>query len=364
MHIGEPKHPTPDFIAQAVADGISGLATYPATAGELRLRNAIGEWIKRRHGLAGIDAAHEILPVNGSREALFAVAQVVIDRQKDAPIVICPNPFYQIYEGAAILAGARPHFVNMSESNSFAANYHSVPLDVWRRTQLLYACSPANPTGRVMNLEEWGRLFDLAEEHNFVIASDECYSELYFDENGPPIGALAAASLCGRGGFERLIVFSSLSKRSNVPGMRSGFVAGDRRLLKEFLLYRTYHGSAMSPTFQHASTLAWMDEAHVEINRHLYAEKLRVVAPILSEALPVNLPEAGFYLWIKTPTDDTVFARDLYHRYNLTVLPGSFLGRFASGENPGKGFVRIALVAPLDECTEAAKRISQYAKTL
>jgi len=364
MHIGEPKHPTPLFIENAVSEGLSGLASYPATAGTAALRVAIRDWIVKRHAIPEIDPEREVLPVNGSREALFSIAQVIVDRRRPSPIVISPNPFYQIYEGAAFLSGARPYFVNMSASNDFAADYDAVPSQVWESTQLLYVCSPANPTGRVTNLDEWKKLLDLSERYGFVIASDECYSELYFDEASPPIGALAAAALSGRTAFDRLIVFSSLSKRSNVPGMRSGFVAGDRNLLKNFLLYRKYHGSAMSPTFQHASTLAWQDENHVVENRRMYAEKFRTVIPIIEQSLPVRWPQASFYLWLKTPIDDTTFARDLYHHYNLTVLPGSYLGRLSGGENPGAGYVRIALVATLEDCREAAERIAMYAKTL
>jgi len=364
MHIGEPKHPAPAFIANAVSDGAPRLASYPATTGTAALRGAIREWILRRHAIPEIDPEKEVLPVNGSREALFSIAQVVIDRQRASPIVVSPNPFYQIYEGAAFLSGARPYFVNMSASNGFAADYDAVPSQVWESTQLLYVCSPANPTGRVMSLDEWKRLFDFSEKYNFVIASDECYSELYFDDASPPIGALAAAAASGRSAFDRLIMFSSLSKRSNVPGMRSGFVAGDRNLLKNFLLYRTYHGSAMSPTFQHASALAWRDEEHVAENRRMYTRKFQAVIPVIGKSMEVNWPQAGFYLWLKTPIDDTVFARELYHRYNLTVLPGSYLGRTSGGENPGAGYIRIALVATIEECREAADRIATYAKTL
>lgn len=364
MHIGEPKHPVPAFIANAVSEGAAGLASYPATIGTAPLREAIRDWILRRHAVRDIDPEKEVLPVNGSREALFSIAQAVIDRQQASPIVVSPNPFYQIYEGAALLSGARPFYVNMSASNGFAADYDAVPRPIWETTQLLYVCSPANPTGRVTSIDEWKNLFELSEKYNFVIASDECYSELYFDDAIPPLGALAAAAASGRSTFDRLIVFSSLSKRSNVPGMRSGFVAGDRNLLKNFLLYRTYHGSAMSPTFQHASTLAWRDEEHVAENRRLYARKFKAVIPVIGQALEVDWPEAGFYLWLKTPIDDTIFARDLYHHYNLTVLPGSYLGRHSGGENPGAGYVRIALVTSIEECREAANRIATYAKTL
>ena len=365
MHIGEPKHPTPELLLKAVRDSTAGLASYPATSGSENLRSAIRDWLVLRHDLANIDPTNEILPVNGSREALFAIAQVVIRRSaKPPPIVVCPNPFYQIYEGAAILAGAVPYFVNMTAANNFAGDYEAVPETIWQATQLLYVCSPANPTGRITTSKQWETLFRLSDKYDFVIASDECYSELYFDGNDPPLGALAAARSFGRHNFERLIVFSSLSKRSNVPGMRSGFVAGDKRILKDFLLYRTYHGSAMSPTFQTASAVAWRDESHVSLNRHQYSEKFARVVPLLREALPVSIPDASFYLWIKTPIEDTEFARELYRRYNLTVLPGSFLGRTHGGENPGAGYIRMALVATLDECEEAARRFAEFAKSL
>jgi len=363
MHIGEPKHPTPELLLKAVRDSTTGLARYPATSGSEDLRSAIRDWLVRRHGLADIDPTTEILPVNGSREALFAIAQVVVRRSVNPPpIVVCPNPFYQIYEGAAILAGAVPHFVNMTAANDFAGDYEAIPEKIWQATQLLYVCSPANPTGRVTTSKQWEALFRLSDQYNFVIASDECYSELYFDGNDPPIGALEVASNIGRLNFERLIVFSSLSKRSNVPGMRSGFVAGDKRILKDFLLYRTYHGSAMSPTFQVASAVAWRDESHVRLNRQQYSEKFACVVPLLQGALPISMPDASFYLWIKTPIEDTEFARELYRRYNLTVLPGSFLGREHDGENPGAGYVRMALVATLEECVEAARRFAEFAK--
>lgn len=365
LHIGEPKHPTPQILRSAVTEGINGLAYYPATAGSDDLRSAIRDWLVNRHGLEDIDPTSEILPVNGSREALFAIAQVVVHRSESTrPIVICPNPFYQIYEGAAILAGAVPHFVNMTAANGFAGDYKAISEKTWQSTQLLYVCSPANPTGRVTTVAEWEELFDLADRYDFVIASDECYSELYFPGDEPPIGALAVAKKLGRAGYERLIMFSSLSKRSNAPGMRSGFVAGDRKIIKDFLLYRTYHGSAMSPLFQSASAVAWRDELHVSQNREQYSEKFQSVVPLLKDALPVSMPEASFYLWIKTPISDTEFARELYRRYNLTVLPGSFLGRLQGDENPGAGFIRIALVAPLSECIEAAGRLTEYAKSL
>lgn len=355
LSIGEPKHPTPDLVRTALAGALDGLAAYPATAGTPALREAIAAWLMRRYALPALDAATQVLPVNGSREALFAFAQTVIDPAGGAARVACPNPFYQIYEGAALLAGAQPVFLN--DGGAFDA------LD-WRGVQLAYVCSPGNPTGRVLRLEDWRRLFALSDRHGFVIAADECYSELYYDESSPPLGALQAAQQLGRRGFERLVAFSSLSKRSNAPGMRSGFVAGDAEVLQRFLLYRTYHGSAMSLPVQQASIAAWGDEAHVRANRRLYAEKYRAVLPLIAAPLVTAMPEGGFYLWVRTPGDDAAFARELLRQYNVLVLPGSFLARDAHGTNPGRNHVRLALVAPLAECVEAAQRISRLARNL
>ncbi len=360
MQIGEPKHPAPSFVEAAIQRGLSGLSTYPLTAGTSTLRVAIRDWISRRYGVPDMDPDLEILPVNGSREALFAIAQVVIDRSRSNPTVVCPNPFYQIYEGAAILAGGQPYFVNCLESNGFAPPFEGVPDTVWASTQLVYVCSPGNPSGHVLTLGEWRTLFELSAKFGFVIASDECYSELYFDESKPPLGALAAARACGTNGYERLIVFSSLSKRSNLPGMRSGFVAGDRSLIRKFLLYRTYHGSAMSPMFQFVSTAAWSDEDHVIENRRAYSRKFYAVLPILKNRYPARMPAAGFYLWIRLDEDDQTFAKEIYRRYNLSVLPGSFLSRTADNINPGQGFVRLALVASLAECVSAAQRLDHF----
>ncbi len=357
LGIGEPKHATPEFIRSALAGNLDGLANYPATAGLPALREAIAAWLVLRYGLKDIDPLTEVLPVNGSREALFAIAQTVVDGGRGG-VVVCPNPFYQIYEGAALLSGAEPYFVNADPALDYRINYAAVPDSVWRRTQLVYACSPGNPTGNVMPLEEWRTLFELSEKFGFVIASDECYSELYYDEANPPLGALQAAQTLGRG-FERLIMFSSLSKRSNVPGMRSGFVAGDAALMKQFLLYRTYQGGAMSPPVQAASTAAWRDEDHVRANRRLYAEKFSALLPLLAP-LGAQMPGGGFYLWLKTPIADDRFARDLYRDYNVTVLPGSYLARETSAGNPGKDRIRIALVAPLAECREAVERLSKF----
>ena len=298
--------------------------------------------------------------MNGSREALFAIAQAVVDASLTGALVMCPNPFYQIYEGAALLAGATPWFVNSTAASGFSADYSAVHDATWRHVQLLYVCSPANPTGRVMRMDEWEMLFRLSDRYGFVIAADECYSELYFDEMKPPLGALQAAESLGRNGFRRLLVFSSLSKRSNVPGMRSGFVAGDASILKAFLLYRTYHGGAMNPAVQAASSAAWRDEGHVRENRRLYADKFTAALPLLSPHLAVSMPDGGFYFWARTPVPDTEFTRELFRSYNVSVLPGSFLARDAHDENPGRDYVRIALVAPREECLEAMRRIAEF----
>lgn len=361
LSIGEPKHPTPEFIKQTLAQNLGGLAVYPATAGRESLREAIAAWLMQRYALTNIDPATQVLPVNGSREALFAIAQTLINRHHGAT-VICPNPFYQIYEGAALLAGAQPYYVNALPERDFVIDYGDVPNEVWKKTQLLYCCSPGNPTGNVMSLDEWRKLFELADRHQFTIVSDECYSELYFDESKPPLGGLQAAQQLGRDDFAHLLVFSSLSKRSNVPGMRSGFVAGNAELLKAFLLYRTYHGSAMNPSIQAASEAAWRDEAHVTENRRLYRKKLATAFEMMKAPLRTQMPEGGFYFWIRTPINDTEFARDFYAAYNVAVLPGSFLAREAHGLNPGAHFVRVALVAPFDECIEGIRRLNQFAQ--
>jgi N-succinyldiaminopimelate aminotransferase len=362
LSIGEPKHATPTFIYEAMTDNLSGLASYPTTAGTDALRSTIANWLAHRYDIPTPDFKTQVLPVNGSREALFAFAQTVIDRNRADAAVVCPNPFYQIYEGAAFLAGATPYFLNTLPEDNYALNFSQLPDEVWQRTQLIYVCSPGNPTGRVMPLAEWKVLFELSDRYNFVIASDECYSEIYFDE--APLGALQAAQQLGRCDYKNLVVFSSLSKRSNVPGMRSGFVAGDARVIEKFALYRTYHGSAMNPVIQSASIAAWNDEAHVAENRRMYAEKFTRVMEILSPVLPVHLPDAAFYLWIRTPIQDTAFAQALYRDYNVTVLPGSFLARHAQGINPGEHFVRLALVAETAETVEAAQRIAEFTRGL
>ena len=365
MSIGEPRHPTPSFVLDALSEGATtGLAHYPTTQGPIELRDGIARWLRARHGLPSLDAVTEVLPVLGSREALFSFAQTVIDGEQSSATVVVPNPFYQIYEGAALLAGAQTYCVNADPDRGFAHRWQDVPNDIWTRTQLLYVCSPDNPTGRVLDLDGWRHLFDLSDRHRFVIASDECYSEIYFDEAQPPLGALGAAHALGRGDFRRLAVFGSLSKRSNAPGLRSGYVAGDAALIKAFLLYRTYHGSAMSPAVVAASIAAWNDEAHVRANRALYAAKFSALQPHLAKALPCRMPEAAFYLWAQTPIDDTLFAQQLLAEENVTVLPGSFLGRDAHGTNPGLERIRIALVASESECAEGIERIVALARRL
>lgn len=364
LSIGEPQHPTPAFIKEALAANLGGLANYPSTQGNPPLRRAIAAWIERRFGV-DLNPDTQILPVNGSREALFSFAQTVVDPSRGyVPLVVSPNPFYQIYEGAAYLAGAEPRFLNTLPENGFTFDLDALSDAEWQRVQLLYICSPGNPTGKVLSLDDWKRLFDYADRYDFVIAADECYSEIYFDEGAPPLGALTAAQKLGRTNFERLVVFSSLSKRSNVPGMRSGFVAGDAQVMKNYLLYRTYHGSAMGPAVQAASVVAWEDEAHVAENRSLYRAKFDAVTPLVADVLDTALPDAGFYLWARTPIADTDFARRLYAEYNVVVLPGSYLAREANGVNPGANFVRIALVAPEEQCLEAAERLRQFARSL
>jgi N-succinyldiaminopimelate aminotransferase len=362
LGIGEPRHATPQLVLDALGKATAQLSAYPATAGLPALRESCVNWVHRRYGLK-LDAATQVLPVNGSREALFAFAQTVIDPTREA-VVVCPNPFYQIYEGAALLAGVQTHYAPSDPALNFNVNWDSVPADVWVKTQLLFVCSPGNPTGAVMPLSDWEKLFALSDKYGFVIASDECYSEIYFREEAP-LGGLEAAHKLGRADFKNLVAFTSLSKRSNVPGMRSGFVAGDASILKQFLLYRTYHGSAMSGMVQAASIAAWDDEAHVVANREQYRQKFAAVTPLLAEVMDVRLPDAGFYLWAAVPkhdgvADDVAFARDLLAQYNVTVLPGSYLAREAQGFNPGAGRIRMALVAETAECLEAAQRIVAF----
>lgn len=364
LSIGEPRHATPAFIKQALADNLDGLAIYPTTAGTDALRSTIADWLTQRFGLTGLDIHRHVLPVNGSREALFAFGQAILDGGQPDARVLCPNPFYQIYEGAALLAGAQPQFLNTLPDDRFASNFDSIAEADWQRIQLVFVCSPGNPTGRVLTLDEWARLFELSDRYGFVIAADECYSEIYFDDKAPPVGALQAAHQLGRSDFRNVVMFSSLSKRSNVPGLRSGFVAGDPDVLAAFLRYRTYHGCAMGTAMQAASVAAWQDETHVAENRRLYREKFDQIMPMLSPWLEFERPDAGFYLWARTPISDTEFARRLQAEYNVTVLPGSFLARESNGINPGAGFVRIALVAELAECIEAAQRIVSLCQKL
>jgi N-succinyldiaminopimelate aminotransferase len=362
LYIGEPQHPAPQLVKDALNAGMSGLARYPLTRGLPELRQAIAQWLVRRHALAGIDAETEVLPVAGSREALFALAQAVLDPAEADALVVCPNPFYQIYEGAALLGGAKPYYLNLTAANGFTMDWDSIPESAWKRTRMVFTCSPNNPTGRVMQLAEWQRLFELSDRHGFLVVSDECYSEIYFDESNPPLGALAAAHQLGRAGYPRLIVMGSLSKRSNVPGLRSGFAAGDKNVIDRFALYRTYHGTALSNTVQLGSVAAWKDEAHVVENRRLYREKFATFFERVNPVLPLTRPEAAFYYWAQVPGgDDTAFTRDLYAATAVTVLPGSYLSREAHGVNPGRGFVRMALVSTLDETVEVANRIAEFA---
>ena len=359
LGIGEPRHATPQLVLDALAASTEALSSYPATAGLPALRQSCANWVQRRYGLA-LSPDTQILPINGSREALFAFAQTVVDGSKTGATVVCPNPFYQIYEGAALLAGAQAFYAPSDPALNFNVDWGKVPDEVWKNTQLLFVCSPGNPTGSVMPLEDWKTLFELSDRYGFVIASDECYSEIYFREE-PPLGGLEASYKLGRTDYKNLVAFTSLSKRSNVPGMRSGFVSGDANLLKQFLLYRTYHGSAMSGMVQAASIAAWNDEAHVVANRDMYRQKFAAVTPLLAQVLDVKLPDAGFYLWAAVPGgDDQAFARDLLAQYNVTVLPGSFLARESQGFNPGAGRIRMALVAETQECMQAAQRIVEF----
>lgn len=366
LAIGEPKHPTPDFIYQAVIQNLQGLANYPLTKGSVALRESIARWLTWRFQLPSnsLNAEQHVIPVNGTREAIFAFAQAVIDRQQRDAAVVMPNPFYQIYEGAAFLAGAEPIFLACTEHNQFVPDFNAVAPEVWQRCQLLYICSPGNPTGAVMSIEQLQNVLRLAEQYDFIVASDECYSELYFDETQAPAGLLQAAAQMGNTTWQRCVVFHSLSKRSNAPGMRSGFIAGDAAILSKFLHYRTYHGCAMSPPYQAASTAAWQDEAHVRINRELYRQKFKAVLDILAPVMDVQMPEAGFYLWAKTPISDEVLTQKVFTQAHVNVVPGSYLARTIDGLNPGANRIRMALVASLEECIEAAQRIRRVVETL
>tara|TARA_R110002072_G_scaffold93607_5_gene207403 strand:+ start:21867 stop:23069 length:1203 start_codon:yes stop_codon:yes gene_type:complete len=362
LAIGEPKHPTPDFIIEALESNLSDVAIYPTTRGSIEIREAIAKWLCLRFNLPQTSVSPEknILPVNGTREALFAIAQTLVNRDSNTPAIVLPNPFYQIYEGAALLAGAEPYYLNCTEENNFIPDLSSVPEDIWQRCQLIYLCSPGNPTGAVVDLASVKELMSLAEKYDFVIAADECYSEIYPDEAQPPVGLLEYANQLGNTDYKHCLVFHSLSKRSNVPGLRSGFVAGDSTLIERFLRYRTYHGCAMPLHIQKTSIAAWGDESHVKHNRNQYREKFTQVCEILKPVLEVTPPPASFYLWPKLPCSDTDFARNLYTSENVKVLPGSYLSRDIGGINPGKNRARIALVAEIKECTEAANRIKQF----
>jgi len=368
LSIGEPQHAAPPFVLEALAASLKGLSQYPVTKGEAALRTAIADWANARFQLTQhpLDPERQVLPVAGTREALFSIAQAVVDRRAhaDQPVIVMPNPFYQIYEGAALLSGARPYLLNTTEATRFRMDVARVPEDIWAQTQLLYVCSPGNPTGTVLTQADFAQLYALAEKHDFLIASDECYSEIYFDEAHPPVGLLQVAQALGVRDYRRCLVFHSLSKRSNLPGLRSGFVAGDAAVLEQYLLYRTYQGCALPPPTQAASIAAWRDEAHVRDNRAQYRAKFDAVLEILAPVLDVQRPEAGFYLWPRTPIDEGEFTRRLYAEQNVLVLPGSYLSRHAQGENPGARRVRMALVASLTQCVEAAQRIRAFLQTL
>jgi len=361
LSIGEPKHPTPTLIHDAVTAHLNGLANYPLTKGTSLLRETIANWLTQRFTLpaASLDPEKNVIPVNGTREAIFAFAQAVVERRADAAVVI-PNPFYQIYEGAALLAGAEAIYLNCTEDNGFIPDFAAVPANTWERCQLLYLCSPGNPTGSVMSIEQMQQVLALADKHDFIVASDECYSELYFDEDQPPPGLLQAAAHMANTDYKRCVVFHSLSKRSNAPGMRSGFIAGDAAILDAFLLYRTYHGCAMPPPFQAGSIAAWNDEAHVKANRGQYREKFSKVLEILAPVMNVEAPDAGFYLWPKTPISDTEFTRELLIQQHVNVVPGSYLSRDTAAGNPGNQRIRMALVATVEECVTAAERIRTF----
>jgi N-succinyldiaminopimelate aminotransferase len=363
LGLGEPQHPTPQLIKDAVVANLDGLSRYPATTGMAELRQAITRWLVKRHGLEALDADKQVIPCSGSKEAVFSVAQAILDPDDKNAIVVLPNPFYQIYEGATLLGGAKPHYVNALARNGLRPDWESIPEDVWKRTRLVFVCSPNNPTGRVMTREEWRLLFERSDRHGFVIVSDECYSELYFDESSPPLGALRAAQDLGRREYTNLVVLGSLSKRSSAPGVRSGYAAGDRKILERYTVYRTYEGAALSNTMQAASIAAWNDEAHVAENRRMYREKFATFFERVNPVLPLTWPDAGFYYWVAIPGgDDLAFTRDLFERTHITVLPGSYISRESNGEVPGRGFVRMALVSTVQEASEAADRIAAFAK--
>jgi len=362
LSVGEPKHASPEFVLQAIRENLDGLSVYPTTRGLPELREAIAQWLQRRFTLPALpDSESQVIPVSGTREALFSITQAVVNTDvNDKPIVMMPNPFYQIYEGAALLAGAEPYFLNTLAENDFMPDLDSVPESVWRRTQLMFYCSPGNPTGKVFEKAFIQAMMDKALQYDFVLAADECYSEIYFDETRPPTGLLEVAHQCGNPEYRNCVVFHSLSKRSNLPGLRSGFVAGDANILKQYFQYRTYHGATLSNTTQLASIAAWNDERHVRENRRLYQQKFDEVIGILSPVMDVQQPDAAFYLWPEVPWGDETCAKELYAQKNIKVLPGSYLSRTADGSNPGTNRIRMALVATTDECGEAAHRIRNY----
>jgi N-succinyldiaminopimelate aminotransferase len=361
LGLGEPQHPTPPIVKDALAANLAGLSRYPQTLGLPELRATIAAWLARRHDIPLPDAAKHVIPVNGSREGIFSIAQAVLDPDEKGALAVLPNPFYQVYEGSTLLAGGKPYFVNALAANDLRPDWDAVPAGVWERVRLIYVCSPSNPHGRVMTLEEWKRVFDLSERYGFVVVSDECYSEIYFDEAHPPLGALAAARRLGRPDYPRLVVLGSLSKRSSAPGMRSGYAAGSAAVLERYLAYRTYFGSAMSNAIQMASIVAWKDEAHVAENRRLYREKFAAFYERVNPVLPLRMPEAAFYFWAHVGDDDVAFARDLFAETHITVLPGSYIAREANGVNPGRGFVRMALVSSVEDAIEAAERVRAFA---
>ncbi|EQD34296.1 aminotransferase class I and II [mine drainage metagenome] len=361
MSIGEPRHPAPPALVNCLKESLDDLGRYPTARGEPELREAIASWATRRFSLkpGQLNPTSQILPVSGTREGLFAIAQTVIDPHR-APVVAMPNPFYQIYEGAAILAGAQPVFLNTFPETGYVPNLDAIPGDSWKRCQLLYLCSPGNPTGAILDLAFYDHAFRLADQHGFVVVADECYSELYNDETRPPLGMLEAAQQLGRDRFEHMIVFHSLSKRSSVPGLRSGFVAGDRMLIEAFHRYRTYHGCALPTPVQQASVWAWRDENHVISNRERYRQKFQAAGSILSPVLPLEMPPAGFYLWPEVPDDEERFAQRLYAEEGVLTLPGTYLSRPTVQGDPGKNRIRISLVPDLDETREALIRIRHF----
>lgn len=364
LSIGEPKHQPPQFVLDCLIDNLASVANYPSTKGIPELRGAIAKWASKRFGLnTELNPDTQALPVAGTREALYSFTQACVSASSTARVVM-PNPFYQIYEGAALLAGAKPYFLNCSPQNNYCPDFGSVPEHIWQDCQLLFICTPGNPTGSVLSIAQLQQLISLADQHDFTIASDECYSELYFDETRPPPGLLQACAEMGRDNYSRCVVFHSLSKRSNLPGLRSGFVAGDANILKKYLLFRTYEGCALPIPTQMASIAAWNNDAHVRENRTLYRAKFEAVLGILEGCLAVQKPDAGFYLWAKTPIDDTHFAQQLFAQQNVTVLPGQYLARDTSQGNPGKHHIRMALVATLEECIDAANRIKHFVQTL